>query len=234
MRIDVAIVDDRAARRRHPRRSGARPRACSAAPELTQTMTPEDHRLPGRARRQLAHRLRARPIPDWTPLPCATFEDAFAAVSDGAAALGMIPIENSIAGRVADIHHLLPTSGLHIVGEHFLPIHFQLMALPGATLDDDHDACTATSTRSASAARSSASSALKAGGRRRHRRLGARGRRMAGDPTRAALAPALGGRDLRPRHPGATTSRTRRTTPPASSCCRPTPRWARAGQRAGA
>ena len=46
----------------------------------------------------------------------------------------MIPIENSIAGRVADIHHLLPTSGLHIVGEHFLPIHFQLMALPEADL----------------------------------------------------------------------------------------------------
>jgi prephenate dehydratase len=73
--------------------------------------------------------------PDLEPLPCATFEDAFVAVSEGAASLAMIPIENSIAGRVADIHHLLPTSGLHIIGEHFLPIHFQLMALPGATLD---------------------------------------------------------------------------------------------------
>jgi prephenate dehydratase len=72
--------------------------------------------------------------PDWEPLPCATFEDAFAAVSDGQAGLAMIPIENSIAGRVADIHHLLPTSGLHIIGEHFLPIHFQLMSLPGADL----------------------------------------------------------------------------------------------------
>jgi prephenate dehydratase len=72
--------------------------------------------------------------PGWTTLPCPTFEDAFAAVSDGAAELAMIPIENSIAGRVADIHHLLPTSGLHIIGEHFLPIHFQLMALPGADL----------------------------------------------------------------------------------------------------
>lgn len=67
-------------------------------------------------------------------LPCPTFEDAFAAVADGTAALGMIPIENSIAGRVADIHHLLPTSGLHIVGEHFLPIHFQLVAVPEAEL----------------------------------------------------------------------------------------------------
>jgi prephenate dehydratase len=72
--------------------------------------------------------------PDWEVLPCPTFEDAFAAVSEGQAELGMIPIENSIAGRVADIHHLLPTSGLHIVGEHFLPIHFQLMALPEANL----------------------------------------------------------------------------------------------------
>ena len=47
--------------------------------------------------------------PDWEPLPCATFEDAFAAIGDGKANLGMIPIENSIAGRVADIHHFLPT-----------------------------------------------------------------------------------------------------------------------------
>ncbi len=72
--------------------------------------------------------------PDWQVLPCPTFEDAFAAVSDGQAGLAMIPIENSIAGRVADIHHLLPTSGLHIVGEHFLPIHFQLMGVPEADL----------------------------------------------------------------------------------------------------
>ena len=55
--------------------------------------------------------------PDWKPLPCATFEDAFAAISDGKADLGMIPIENSIAGRVADIHHFLPTAGLKIVSE---------------------------------------------------------------------------------------------------------------------
>src|SRR5688572_30383789 len=72
--------------------------------------------------------------PDWEPLPCPTFEDAFAAVQEGQAELGMIPIENSIAGRVADIHHLLPTSGLNIVGEHFLPIHFQLMSVPEADL----------------------------------------------------------------------------------------------------
>ena len=69
--------------------------------------------------------------PSMEPLPCATFEDAFNAVESGKADLGMIPIENTIAGRVADIHHLLPESRLHIVGEYFLPIHFQLMVLPG-------------------------------------------------------------------------------------------------------
>jgi prephenate dehydratase len=72
--------------------------------------------------------------PDCEPLPCATFEDALAAIQTGKAELGMIPIENSIAGRVADIHHLLPHAKLHIVGEHFLPIHFNLMAPKGATL----------------------------------------------------------------------------------------------------
>ena len=74
-------------------------------------------------------------FPDHEPLPCATFEDAFAALQDGSADLGMIPIENSIAGRVADIHNLLPASGLHIIGETFLPIHFQLLAIPGATIE---------------------------------------------------------------------------------------------------
>jgi prephenate dehydratase len=73
---------------------------------------------------------------DLTPLPCPTFEDAFAAIQDGVADLGMIPIENSIAGRVADIHNLLPASGLHIVGETFLPIHFQLLAVKGARVSD--------------------------------------------------------------------------------------------------
>ena len=70
-------------------------------------------------------------FPDMQPLPCPTFEDAFNALSQGEADLAMIPIENTIAGRVADIHHLLPESQLHIVGEYFMPIHFQLMALPG-------------------------------------------------------------------------------------------------------
>jgi prephenate dehydratase len=66
---------------------------------------------------------------------CPSFEDCFAAVESGDADLAMIPIDNSIAGRVADIHHFLPTSGLHIVGEHFLRIRFALLGVPGATLD---------------------------------------------------------------------------------------------------
>jgi prephenate dehydratase len=74
--------------------------------------------------------------PDAEPLPCATFEDALAAISSGEAALGMIPIENSVAGRVADIHHLLPASGLYIVAEWFLPIRHQLMAVKGVALKD--------------------------------------------------------------------------------------------------
>jgi prephenate dehydratase len=71
---------------------------------------------------------------DLEALPCATFEDALAAVKTGEARYAMIPIENSVAGRVADIHHLLPEAGLHIVGEHFLRVRHQLMALPGASL----------------------------------------------------------------------------------------------------
>src|SRR5690242_11278030 len=74
-------------------------------------------------------------FPDRDQLPCTTFQDALEAVSSGRAGLAMIPIDNSIAGRVADIHHLLPESGLHIVGEYFMPIHFQLMVVPGTRLE---------------------------------------------------------------------------------------------------
>jgi prephenate dehydratase len=72
--------------------------------------------------------------PGYQPLPCPTFEDAFAAVRSGRAKLAMIPIDNSVAGRVADIHHLMPQSKLHIVAEWFLPVQHQLMAPKGATL----------------------------------------------------------------------------------------------------
>lgn len=75
-------------------------------------------------------------FPDMEPLPCPTFEDAFNAVESGAADLAMIPIENTLAGRVADIHYLLPLADIHIVGEYFLPIHFQLMVLPGVKREE--------------------------------------------------------------------------------------------------
>ena len=69
-------------------------------------------------------------------VPYDTFEDVFNALARHDIELGMIPIENSLAGRVADIHHLLPESGTFIVGEYFLPIHFDLMVLPGVKMDD--------------------------------------------------------------------------------------------------
>jgi prephenate dehydratase len=68
-------------------------------------------------------------------LPCRSFEDAFAAVRDARAGLAMIPIENSVAGRVADIHHLLPSSGLHIIGEHYQRVNHHLLAVPGARIE---------------------------------------------------------------------------------------------------
>jgi len=73
--------------------------------------------------------------PDKEVLPCRTFEDAIAAVLSGEADLAMLPVENSTFGRVADIHHLLPESGLHIIGEAFVRVRIALMALPGVTLD---------------------------------------------------------------------------------------------------
>ena len=83
-----------------------------------------------------SHLAAADAFPDMEVMPCATFEDALTAVKTGKARLAMIPIENSVAGRVADIHHLLPDSGLHIVGEHFERIRHQLLMLPGAKISE--------------------------------------------------------------------------------------------------
>ena len=68
-------------------------------------------------------------FPDGIALPCFSFPDAIDAVREGRAAKAMIPIENSLHGRVADIHFLLPESGLVITGEYFLPIHYALMGI---------------------------------------------------------------------------------------------------------
>ena len=72
--------------------------------------------------------------PKMEATPFDTFEDVFNALEAGDIDLAMIPIENSLAGRVTDIHHLLPNSSAHIIGEYFLPIHFDLMVLPGVKL----------------------------------------------------------------------------------------------------
>jgi prephenate dehydratase len=131
-------------------------------------------------------------FPDHEPTPYAAFEDAFEAVRRGDCALAMIPVENSIAGRVADVHHLLPSSGLKIIGERFKPIRFQLMANPGVRIED---------------VRVVASMPIALGQCRRVlRRLGVRtepagdtagaAKALAArpDPNRAAIAPALAAR----------------------------------------
>ncbi len=74
--------------------------------------------------------------PGFEPLPCPTFEHALGAVTEGRAERAMLPVENSLAGRVSDIHHLLPDADLHIVAEHFLPVHHQLLVRPGARLEE--------------------------------------------------------------------------------------------------
>jgi len=127
--------------------------------------------------------------PELEPLPCATFEDVFQAAATGEADLAMIPVENSIAGRVADIHHLLPTSPLQIIGEHFMPIRFQLMGLKGAKLEQIKGAhshimglgqCRNFLRSRGIVARTSSDTA---GAAREVRDLG--------DPTQAAIAPRL-------------------------------------------
>jgi len=73
--------------------------------------------------------------PGMAPLPSRTFEDAFTAVREGRARYAMIPIENSLAGRVADVHHLIPYAGLHIIAEHYERISHHLLAIPGARIE---------------------------------------------------------------------------------------------------
>ncbi|NQY97897.1 MAG: prephenate dehydratase [Henriciella sp.] len=74
--------------------------------------------------------------PQFDAVACRTFEDVIAMVESGDAQLAMIPVENTIAGRVGDIHHLLPATTLHMIGEHFMRIKFQLMGLPGSKVED--------------------------------------------------------------------------------------------------
>ncbi|MGB1033857.1 MAG: prephenate dehydratase, partial [Primorskyibacter sp.] len=82
-----------------------------------------------------SHEACMQACPDMDALPCRTFEDCIDAVKMGRADLAMLPVENSIYGRVADIHSLLPSSDLHIIGEHFVRVRIALMARAGVTLD---------------------------------------------------------------------------------------------------
>ncbi|NNE58014.1 MAG: prephenate dehydratase [Hellea sp.] len=75
-------------------------------------------------------------FPDRIPIPCQSFAAAFAAVRNNPDDLAMIPVDNSVAGRVSDIYHLLPEGGLSIIGEHYLPVHHNLWGIPGATQAD--------------------------------------------------------------------------------------------------
>ncbi len=87
---------------------------------------------PGAFSHAAAHTL----FPNGVPVPCLTFEDTIAAVQDGTADYGVVPVENSLYGRIADIHQLLPDSGLYIVGEHFLRIEMCLLGVHGARLEE--------------------------------------------------------------------------------------------------
>src|SRR3954469_23394180 len=87
---------------------------------------------PGAFSHAAAHAL----FPRGEVVPCVTFEDTIAAVQTGKADFGVVPVENSLYGRVTDIYHLLPESGLFIIGEHFLRVNMNLLGVPGATLDD--------------------------------------------------------------------------------------------------
>ncbi|MEP4197140.1 MAG: prephenate dehydratase [Aliishimia sp.] len=82
------------------------------------------------------HEACLKAVPTMDPLPCRTFEDTIQAVTSGKADMAMLPVENTTYGRVADIHRLLPQSGLHIVGEAFVRVRISLMALPGQSLND--------------------------------------------------------------------------------------------------
>ncbi|SFJ85485.1 prephenate dehydratase [Celeribacter neptunius] len=83
-----------------------------------------------------SHQACADARPEYEPLPCPTFEDAMDAVRTGRADLGMIAVENSTYGRVQDVYHLLPESGLHIIDETFVRVHVNLLGLPGTKTSD--------------------------------------------------------------------------------------------------
>jgi prephenate dehydratase len=87
-----------------------------------------------------SHQACAQARPDFTPVPCQTFEDVVEMTRTGEVDLGMLAVENSTYGRVADVHSLLPRAGLHIVNEAFVRVHVNLLGVPGATLSEVQEA----------------------------------------------------------------------------------------------
>jgi prephenate dehydratase len=114
-----------------PAQRSKKPKALAAAKSITSAKTAGTVLYQGEPGAN-SHVACLRAFPDLTPEACATFEDALAGLRQGPARYALIPIENSVAGRVADVHHLLPGSELFIVGEHFERIYHQLLVLPGA------------------------------------------------------------------------------------------------------
>ncbi len=167
--------------------------------------------------------------PDLEPLPCRTFEDAIEAVRKGEAELAMLPVENTTYGRVADIHRLLPASGLHIVDEAFVRVHINLLAVPGAQLHEvrralSHIVLLRPVPRLPARARDRTAKSAPTTPARRPRSRG------------AAIPPAPRSPPTsRPRSTASTsspaTSRTTSTTPPASWSCRASPTTAAAARR---
>ncbi len=138
-----------------------------------------------------SHQACIEAVPDMKPQPMPTFEGAIDMVRAGDADLAMIPVENSTYGRVADVHQLLPESGLHIVGEHFVRVHINLLGAPGTKLDQIRSAMSHT------VLLGQCRGFLKAHGIARVTGFDTAGAakhvREAGDPTMAALASPLAG-----------------------------------------
>jgi prephenate dehydratase len=105
----------------------------------------ESHHMQGRIAFQgelgaYSHQACQQSRPDMDPVPCTTFEDVVEKTRSGEVDLGVLAVENSTYGRVADVHSLLPRSGLHIVDEAFVRVHVNLLGVPGAKLSDIKEA----------------------------------------------------------------------------------------------
>jgi len=137
MMTDAKVKRGRRQTARPPQRSSGKPAGNAQAAPSAKTARRAAGRIAYQGEPGANSHIACRDqFPEMEAVGYATFEDSLNAVRAGEAASAMIPIENSVAGRVADVHHLLPDSGLQIIGEHFERISHQLLALPGARLED--------------------------------------------------------------------------------------------------